>query len=250
MQTIAEPRPERRGRVPWLTLAIGAIALAVLLGLGMWQVGRLAWKNDLLATIQSRVGAAPVDLSAVLASGQSIADREYTPVRVAGEFVHAGERHFLATWQGEAGFFVYTPLRLGDGAFLFVNRGFVPYDRKDAATRTEGQTSGRIELTGLLRSALAEKPGSLVPDNEPGKNVFYWKDLHAMAASAGLPANAEVLGFFVDANDAPNKGGLPVGGVTLIDLPNNHLQYAVTWFGLAAALAGVLGVWTWRRVRP
>jgi surfeit locus 1 family protein len=61
-----------------------------------------------------------------------------------------------------------------------------------------------------------------------------------MAASAGLPAGAVLVPFFIDADKAPNPGGLPVGGVTIIDLPNNHLQYALTWYGLAAALAAVL----------
>ena len=76
-----------------------------------------------------------------------------------------------------------------------------------------------------------------MPDNDPAKNIFFWKDLDAMAASAGLPRRATVLPFFVDADATPNPGGLPIGGVTTIDLPNNHLQYALTWYGLAAALA-------------
>ncbi len=86
----------------------------------------------------------------------------------------------------------------------------------------------------------------MVPDNDPAKNIFYWKDIRAMTATAGLPTGAEVLPFFIDANDAPNPGGLPVGGVTMVDLPNNHLQYALTWYGLAAALMAVLGLWLWR----
>ena len=109
--------------------------------------------------------------------------------------------------------------------------------------------TGRVEIVGLLRAALAEKPSSMVPDNDPAKNIFYWKDIRAMAASSGLPSDAPVLGLFVDANDAPNPGGLPVGGVTIVDLPNNHLQYAVTWYGLAAALVGVVGVWLARSYR-
>ena len=89
----------------------------------------------------------------------------------------------------------------------------------------------------------------MVPENQPEKNIFYWKDRDAMAQTAGLPPGAEVLPFFVDADASPNPGGLPVGGVTIIDLPNNHLQYALTWYGLAAALAAVLGVWLVRRPR-
>ncbi len=78
-----------------------------------------------------------------------------------------------------------------------------------------------------------------MPENDTAKNVFYWKDLAAMTASAGLDT-ARTVPLFVDADATPNPGGLPLGGVTQVDLPNNHLQYAVTWYGLAVALAGVL----------
>ena len=98
---------------------------------------------------------------------------------------------------------------------------------------------GEVTVKGLARNPLATKPSSIVPDNDPAKNIFFWKDLDAMAASAGLPRRATVLPFFIDADATPNPGGLPIGGVTTIDLPNNHLQYALTWYGLAAALAVV-----------
>lgn len=229
-------------------LLAGLIALAILITLGTWQMRRLEWKENLIATIQSRVHAAPVPLADVLHSGKSIADQEYTPVTLSGTFAHQYERHFFATHEGASGYYVYTPLKLADSAdWIFVNRGFAPFDRKDPATRTEGQVTGAVTLTGLVRPQLAEKPSSVVPDNDPAKNIFYWKDIRAMRETSGLPENEPVLGLFVDANNAPNPGGLPVGGVTMIDLPNSHLQYAMTWYGLAAALAGVLGVWLWGR---
>jgi surfeit locus 1 family protein len=88
-----------------------------------------------------------------------------------------------------------------------------------------------------------------VPDNDLKKNVFYWKDLSAMAATAGLPKDATVLPFFIDADAAPNPGGLPVGGVTVINLPNNHFQYALTWYGLALVLLAVVATRLWNRQR-
>lgn len=236
-----------RGRVPWLTLGIGLVALAVLLGLGTWQVERLAWKEALLATIDRRIHSEPVQLAEIEQRYAAAADVDYTPVRLSGTFMHDSEAHFLATWQGDAGFFIYTPLALPDGRFVFVNRGFVPYEQKEPAARREGQVRGPVELVGLARNPLAEKPSSIVPDNDPAKNIFYWKDLSGMAAHAGVDT-AKLLPFFIDAGSAPNPGGLPVGGVTMVDLPNNHLQYAVTWYGLAAALVAVLGIWTWRRI--
>ena len=239
-----------RGRLSiFLALVLGLTAFAVLILLGTWQVQRLQWKEALLGTIEARVHAQPRPLDEVLASGLAVSDLEYTPVTLEGVFVHSAERHFFATWNGASGFFVYTPLQRTQGDFVFVNRGFVPYDRKDPAKRPLSLVEGPVEVTGLLRAPLVEKPSSILPDNDPAKNLFYWKDIRAMASSSGLPADASVLGVFVDANEAPNEGGLPVGGVTIIDLPNNHLQYAVTWYGLAAALAAVLGAALWRNFR-
>lgn len=242
------PKAGRGGAA--LLVVLGLVAFAILLGLGTWQVQRLAWKEDLIATIDSRIVSAPRPLAEIEAKLSRGEDVDYWPVAVAGVFHHEGERHFFATHKGHSGYFVHTPLELDDGRFVLVNRGFVPFDRKDPAGRAAGQVEGRQEIVGLARGRVGEKPNSLMPDNDPGKNVFYWKDLAAMSASAGVGTPGDYLPLFVDANDAPNPGGLPVGGVTLIDLPNSHLQYAVTWYGLAAALAGVLGVWLWRRWKP
>lgn len=231
-------------------LGFSLVAFVILLALGTWQVQRLHWKEAILHTIDQRMHAAPVPLAEVEARFASSGDVDYVPVTVRGTFVHAGERHFFSTWEGASGFDVYTPLRLEDGRYILVNRGFVPYALKDAAKRAAGQVEGEVTITGLARNPLPEKPSSMIPDNDPAKNIFYWKDRDTMAATAGLPEGYRLVPIFIDADKTPNPGGLPVGGVTLIDLPNNHLQYAVTWYGLAAALAGVLLVWLWRQARP
>lgn len=227
-------------------LIFGLVGIAILLSLGTWQMRRLAWKEELIATIQTRIHAAPIPLVDALRTEKPMADMEYTPVTLTGVFDHRFERHFFATYEGATGFYVYTPMKLDDGDWIFVNRGFVPYEKKDPATRAEGQVAGPVTITGLMRPILLQKPSWVVPDNDPAKNIFYWKDIRAMRDTSGLPESEPALGLFVDANDAPNPGGLPIGGVTIIDQPSNHLQYAFTWYGLAAALAGVLGVWLWR----
>jgi surfeit locus 1 family protein len=135
---------------------------------------------------------------------------------------------------------------LADGRHLFVNRGFVPYERKDPSSRPEGLIDGPQVVKGLARARLDAKPSVMVPDNDEAKNVFYWKDLDRMAASTGLAAD-KVLPFFLDADATPVPGGMPEGGVTEIDLPNSHLQYAITWYGLALALAGVVIYGVFRR---
>jgi surfeit locus 1 family protein len=234
--------PARTGsrRRTLIALVLGPIGIAILLGLGTWQVQRLHWKEALLQTIDQRMHAAPLPLAEVEKKFAAEGDVAYVPVTASGVFVHEGERHFFTTWQGQSGFDIITPLRLDDGRFVLVNRGFVPYDMKDPAKRMAGEVAGRVAVTGLARNPLLEKPSGMLPDNDPAKNIFYWKDRDAMAASAGLPAGYRLVPILIDADAAPNPGGLPVGGVTIVDLPNNHLQYVITWYGLALALAGVL----------
>ena len=243
--------PDRRGRFArrgfWLLTALVLAVLAILIALGNWQVRRLAWKEGLIDTIAARMASPPLPLADVEARFADTRDVDYLPAMATGTFEHRREQHFFATHQGASGFYVYTPLRLADGRALFVNRGFVPYDRKDSGTREEGQTAGMVTVTGLARDPLEGKPGG-VYENDVAQNIFYWKDLEAMTRNAGLDP-AAVLPFFLDADETPNPGGLPIGGVTIVNLPNSHLQYAITWYGLAVALAGVWIVFVLRR-RP
>lgn len=238
-----------RRRGPWLAILFGVPAILILLALGTWQVERLHWKEALIATISERTHAAPLPLADIEARFATGAGVDYWPVVARGQLLHEGERHFLATHDGQSGFYIYTPLHLDDGRFAFVNRGFVPYDLKEASKRPDGQVAGPVTITGLARDPLFEKPSWVVPDNDPAGNVFYWKDIKAMADTAGLPEGADVLPFFIEAGDAPNPGGWPVGGVTIVALPNSHLQYAFTWYGLAAALLGVMIVGWFKRDR-
>lgn len=238
---MAEPASpvHRARRIPTaVTIGLVLVALAILLSLGTWQLNRLAWKEALLAELDQRVGSPAVPLADMEKLAQAGGDVDYRPMQATGRFDNSRERHFLATWRGESGFYVYTPLTLADGRFLFVNRGFVPYANKEPEMRVLGQLTETVTVKGLARARLAGKPSSLVPDNDLAKNVFYWKDLTAMATSTGLDP-AKVVPFFLDADATPNPAGFPIGGVTLIDLPNSHLQYAVTWYGLAAALATI-----------
>jgi surfeit locus 1 family protein len=227
----------------WVALVLLPAALAVLLSLGTWQVKRLYWKEGLLDAIEQRSHAEPVAISAIVAAEEAGEPIEYRRAFASGRFLNDSERHFFATFHGQTGYYVYTPIELADGRYLFVNRGFVPYDLKEAATRPESLLEGEQRVAGLARAKLSEKPSSMVPDNDEAKNIFYWKDLDRMAATTGLPAE-KVLPFFLDADATPVPGGLPRGGVTVIDLPNSHLQYAVTWYGLALALLGV-SVFAW-----
>ncbi|MCA1366630.1 SURF1 family protein [Bradyrhizobium sp. BRP14] len=236
----------RLGHIAGAVLVVAAFA--VLVSLGTWQMQRLQWKEALIAAISERRAAPSVPLEQIEAMAAAGEDIDYRTVHVSGVYDHGRERHFFATHEGRTGFYVFTPLMLADGRALFVNRGFVPFEKKDASTRSAGQVTRGVMINGLARPRLSQKPSSLVPDNDIAKNIFYWKDLDGMTDSAGLAAD-RVLPFFVDADAVENPGGLPIGGVTQFDLPNNHLQYALTWYGLAAALVVVSGLYVYRRKR-
>ncbi len=239
--------PRRRFRF-LAGMVLVLVALAILLSLGTWQLQRLHWKEGLLASIAERRAAPPADLSAIEALAAAGGDVDYRTVRISGTYLNSKERHFFATYRGRTGYYVYTPLQLADDRFVLVNRGFVSFERKEPNMRKHGQLTGMQTVTGLARAKLSGKPSWAVPDNDVRKNIFYWKDLDVMASSAGLSTD-RTLPFFVDADATPNPGGMPIGGVTQFDFPNSHLQYAVTWYGLAAALAAVSAVFIFRRTR-
>jgi surfeit locus 1 family protein len=215
-------------------------ALLVLLALGTWQLERLAWKRDLIARLETRVAAAPVALPAGPLAPE---EWEYRRVSVEGRFLHEGELHLLAhNPRGSLGYQVITPLERADGGgFVLVNRGWVPTANKDPATRGPGQVAGTVKVGGVVRKSW--RRGWFVPDNEPGRNLWFFADVPAMLAQAGLSGPP----LFVEADAAPNPGGLPVGGQTRLDIPNNHLQYALTWYGFAVALVVIYVLWHRRR---
>lgn len=222
-----------------------AVVVLVCFGLGVWQLDRLAWKLALIAERQAASRAAPVAAPRSLAEART---REFHPVAMAGVFLHDDEIFLGATGAtgGKPGFHVLTPLRQPDGRIVFVNRGFVPSELRHPAKRSAGQLPGAVRVAGLLRLPKG-RPNWVVPDNRADLNYWFWVDLPAMGKAAGLAAGglADVAPFYVDADATPNPGGWPKGGVTPIALPNDHLQYAITWFSLAAA--GLVVYLLWQR---
>lgn len=226
----------------WPTL-ITVPTLLLLVGLGVWQLERLEWKEALIAERQSRSSQPAIALPADLADAARL---QYLPVRVHGRFRHDREFYLAArTFEGQVGLHVVTPLVLADGRMLLVDRGWIPDGRRDPATRPEGQVAGEIELTGLVRLPGWAGMSWLKPDNQPEENLWFWIDPAAMAAAGGL--DRVISEIYLDAGPAENPGGWPKGGQTRIDLPNDHLQYAITWFTLALSLAVIYVVYHLRR---
>ena len=231
----AEPAAGRTAlvqrRILKLTVA-SAAAFLILIGLGVWQIERLHWKEGLIAERRAAVSAPPAAVPSTLEAARPL---EFHRVEAKGRFLHDREIlvHGIEREHGDAGYLVMTPFRLDDGAVVLVERGWVPPERREPATRAQGNPPGEVAVDGLLRLA-PEKPSWFTPANDPARGEWFWIDLPALARAAGVP---ETLPFYVEAGPAPNSGGLPVGGQTNTSLPNDHLQYAITWFSLAGILA-------------
>lgn len=238
-----------RGRSLMVPALMTLVALPILLGLGFWQLERLAWKETLIASINESLGKEPVPLEQPAEAWKQLGHEEYRPVSVSGHFRHGDERRLFAVDAEGPGWHIYTPFETDGGKILFVNRGFVPEEFKEPAARAAGQIEGRVTVRGLVRKAGVK--GWFEPDADRTRNVWYWRDLDGMAASLGSAEDrARVLPFFVDATAEPaNPGGWPKGGVTRLDIPNRHLEYALTWFGLAATLLAVFAAFAWTRRR-
>lgn len=214
------------------------LGLGILLKLGFWQVERLAWKEEILTRIETNMSEEPLPgfpLTEPFA-GPSL---EYSKACIEGEFDHEKELYFFGTnLQGAGGFHVYTPLKIVFmDSFIFVNRGWVPNHLRDPEKRKNGQVEGVQTICGVLR--LDRKKSFVTPENNPEENRWFTPEVSAMAKSVEGRLGSH---FFLEADETKNPGGYPIGGQTFVNIPNNHLGYAITWFGLAVALLGVFAV--------
>jgi surfeit locus 1 family protein len=244
----------RQGR--WLKGAVGPgiaalIVFAGLLGLGQWQLERKAWKEGLIDTLEQRLAAAPSDLPPPASwPDLTAAADEFRRVRFAARLMPHEEA--LVFTSGSAfrpdvsgsGYWVFAPARLAGGGLIVVDRGFVPEGRQDRATRTPGEVDGVIDMVGVMR--WPEQPSWFLPQADPGHNLWFVRDPLAIAQAKNWGA---VAPFFIELESPPPPGGLPFPGPLRVNLPDDHLQYAMTWFGLAAVLAVCFAFWLRSRWR-
>lgn len=217
----------RSTRSPIFTIGLTLIALLLFSGfcaLGGWQIHRLAWKRDLIARVDGRIHAAPIP-----ALTGATKDDEYRRVTVSGVFLHDKAALVQASTIRGPGFWVLTPLRQDDGAITLINRGFVP-NRKARYDSPQGA----VQVVGLLR--LTEPGGGFLRDNDLAADRWYSRDVEAIAKARRL--GGVVRPYFIDEGAGASPTSLPVGGLTVVSFPNNHLQYAITWFVLAAMTLG------------
>lgn len=226
-----------------------AVVLVFLVALGAWQLQRLTWKENLIATLDARLTAAPVALPP--RSRWETLDQdsfEFSRVTVTADlltdqpalvYTHGSS---MRTDVKDVGFWVFVPARLADGSVVVVNRGFVPENRRDAAAAAP---TGPLTIVGVVR--WPEPRGLFIPDGDRGRNTWFTRDQRAIAADKDWGA---VAPFYIEQEAPPNPGGLPQVGQLVPMLPNNHLQYALTWLGLALVLVVTFAVWVRGQRKP
>lgn len=213
-----------------LSLA-SATLLAILLGLGVWQLERLQWKLALIANVEHHLTAAPIPLAEALRRGP---DAQYRRVVLDGEFENGKEAYVFATDAfGNPAYHVLVPFKTKRGV-LVVDRGLVPPSLIDPAKRPLGQIAGPTRVVGVWRTP--DAPGFFTPQADHVRRVWYARDVSDIARSDGITPIAPTV---VEADASPNPGGWPRGGQTRVTFRNEHLQYAITWFALAIVLLGV-----------
>jgi surfeit locus 1 family protein len=222
-----------RGTKLYALVAFSALAFTVLIALGLWQLERREWKRTLLADLERAVSSSAPAL-ALDAAEPLLKDRDYIRVKLRGRFDHAQERYLFAVLEGQTGAQVLTPFITDDRRLVVVNRGFVPDRLKDPRTRPQSLIEGKTELVGLLRGT--PEAGMFTPANQPSRNVWYWPDVGALMASlSDVAALKPVDGIVQALSSGPGPWPKPVPPDPSA-IPENHLQYALTWFALAAAL--------------
>ena len=217
----------------WLLTAGLGIAFAAFAALGIWQLQRLEWKRALIARVDSRIHApAVVPPSREQWSRVDARSDEYRRVRITGEYLSGPDVRVQALTRLGAGWWVLTPLRTSDGSIVLVNRGFVP----DNSTATPAEP-GTVTVTGLLR--ITEPGGRVLRDNDPRSGHWYSRDVAAIAEVLGLSG---VAPYFIDSDASAGNTTWPLGGMTVVAFRNQHLSYALTWFGLALLVVVAAGM--------
>ena len=240
----ADMRTERTGsalRSPIIVTLVCLCAFAILIGLGLWQLQRKAWKEDLLARMGSRLHEASIPLPSEAEWPRWQAEQdEFRRVTLQGVFLHEAESPVYGTFASQRGdslqgFYLLTPLRLTDGSIVFVERGFIPQALLNRSARPDSLPATEVTLEGVMRAP--QLRGTFTPVDDGNKNLWFTRDPLAMAKAQGL---MRVAPFYVQAKSLKQPYDWLKSAPVRPELLNNHLQYALTWFGLAGALACVL----------
>ena len=214
----------RPGPAVYVAGLVALLLFAGFMALGIWQVERRAWKLNLIEQVATRAHAAPVAPPGPTAWANITATSDaYRRIRLDGVLDNSRETLVRAATALGSGYWVVTPLRTRQGFTVLVNRGYVSPEQRGVHTKP----TGPVTVTGYLR--ITEPKGGFLRSNDPATDKWYSRDVAAIASARGL---SNVAPYFVDADKSGTAA--PVGGLTIIAFPNNHLVYMLTWFALAA----------------
>jgi len=217
--------------LPAFSLAC-AVLFAILISLGVWQIDRLQWKLGLIAQVDRNMHAAPISPDEALAMGQAA---RYHRVALDGRFDNTKEAYIFGTESGAPVYHVIVPFTVRDARIFLIDRGVVPKEKLDPAARKAGQIDGDTHVVGVWRAP--DLPAAFTPAPDAARRIWFAHDLNGIARTDGIARLAAPV--VIEADATPNPGGWPKGGQTVVTFRNEHLQYAITWFGLAAVLLGV-----------
>lgn len=220
----------RPGRADLALLGLSCVVIIALICLGNWQMRRLDWKRTLIANVETRAYGPAVAAPEGDAFDPQI--HEYQRVETAGHYRHDLSVAVKAVTELGLGFWVMTPLE-GEGAPVWINRGFVPWEQD--APADWGRPLAPAPVTGILR--LSEPGGTLLERNDPQSGRWVSRDIQALSEAAGL---APARPYFIDAEASPQGADWPRAGMTILSFRNSHLSYALTWYAMALLLAGAL----------
>ncbi len=215
----------------WPTFFVG-IALPVLIGLGNWQLQRLDWKLGIQQAMEERLTAPAIDITGVALAPEDA----YRRYRVTGEFLLDVEFHWLTVSDRYGiSYEVFSPFLLNDGRFVIINRGLVPLALKDPQTRPQAAGEDR-ETSFDAIARVSEVPGPLDAENDIAANIWFTRDIAAMIGQAG---EGSYIPLYLERDEVMEADEWPKPDIAGVRLVNNHLDYALTWFGLGGVLVAI-----------
>ncbi len=207
---------------------ISLISFAVCIALGVWQIQRMHWKNDLIAKAEAGLKSSPKPFAS------DATYQEFEKLEVSGVFIHDKEMLFGQYYGDQWGYKVVTPLKTQKGKYVFINRGWIPKENRDASTRSEQQTEKPVTIVGLVR--LGNKKGLFTPENDAAKNFWFWFDITAMKSYTGLENATDFVIEKVATDQEKDARTLPIPAKEEVKFYNAHLAYVITWFGIALSI--------------
>lgn len=243
---------EKSTRSSLPVMIAATIGVLLLVALGTWQVFRLQWKQQLIEAREAALVAEPVTMADIEAGAEHGYNVDFLKVQMTGRYRHDASRYVYRARGKQPGYQLITPFIANSGFVVLVDRGFIGEDRLG---RTDGlrQPKGEVTVTGITRTRAGDR-NWFSPDADKARNVWYWYDLPAIAASLPEDVSAPVNGqppimaqVFVQLapGGEPGEEKSPEPEDLKVELPNNHLQYALTWYSLAL----VLIVMSWLFIR-